>query len=347
MSTLKEAVDVYYELSPSDQAAFFLILPGNSKAGEESKNIHALLTETRFSEGIRCARCGSLRVVKNGKRKDGVQRYLCRECGKSFLSTTNTVASCTHKRLSAWMKYFSCMMEKKTLRESSEACGISMGTAFTWRHKILDSLKKTAESVKLSGTVEADEAFFDVSYKGNHTADGFSMPRPARRRGGENHRKGLSEEKACVVCAISKKGTSVSGVAKTGKVSSLCVEKVFSDRIRKGSTLCTDNEKAYISYAKDHGMTLIQMDTDKRTKGKYGIQRINAYHSRLKAFLAGFRGVSTKHLNGYLSWYNLMFSGEKKEKEEVLSEIFQASITAISSTKYRDIANRPALPSVL
>ena len=32
----------------------------------------------------RCAHCGSADVVRDGKRGDGVQKYLCRSCGKRF-----------------------------------------------------------------------------------------------------------------------------------------------------------------------------------------------------------------------------------------------------------------------
>jgi hypothetical protein len=39
------------------------------------------------------------------------------------------------------------MLEQKTLKETSEECHISMSTAFTWRHKILDTL---------SGLINAD-----------------------------------------------------------------------------------------------------------------------------------------------------------------------------------------------
>ena len=44
-----------------------------------------------------------------------------------------------------------------------------MSTAFTWRHKILDTLSELQEKTYLTGIVEADETFFNVSFKGNHS----------------------------------------------------------------------------------------------------------------------------------------------------------------------------------
>ena len=31
-----------------------------------------------------CPRCGSVAIVKKGKAKNGEQRYLCRDCGRTF-----------------------------------------------------------------------------------------------------------------------------------------------------------------------------------------------------------------------------------------------------------------------
>ena len=58
-----------------------------------------------------------------------------------------------------------------------------MSTAFTWRHKILDTLRELTEKVYLTGIVEADETFFNVSFKGNHKrSHDFTMPRKAHTR---------------------------------------------------------------------------------------------------------------------------------------------------------------------
>ena len=101
------------------------------------------LIETRITTDQGCIYCGSTHVVKNGIRKDGTQRFLCRDCKKSFLPTTKSVISRTRKNPSVWASYLNCMMNKKTLRETSEECGICIATAFSWRHKILDALQKT------------------------------------------------------------------------------------------------------------------------------------------------------------------------------------------------------------
>ena len=63
---------------------------------------------------------------------------------------------------------------------------------------------------------------------------------------------------------------------------------------------------AYIPFATSNDLKLIQLKTGKAKKGIYHIQHINSYHSTLKHFINGFRGVSTKYLNNYLIWNNFL-----------------------------------------
>ena len=346
MSDLKDIITSFKKLSFSERAAFYYTV--SVDAGLSATHLQSFLIETRITDGHSCIHCSGTHVVKNGTRRDGTQRYLCRDCGKSFIPRSLSITSGTRKKLSVWTAYLRCMLEKKTLRESSEECGISMVTAFAWRHKILDALHDMTEKVLLDGTVEADETFFDVSYKGNHRQ--FNLPREARKRGGSVHTGGLSSEKVCVPCAVSEEGIAYARPAKLGKVSSECVRAVFDGVISPQATLCTDHEQAYPGFAREQGIALIQMDTGCRIKedhGKvYGIQRINAYHSHLKGFIQRFRGVATKYLDNYITWNNLLVNS-RRNKEEFLSLLLSELLVVRMAIRNRDIPGRAPLPGIL
>ena len=67
----------------------------------------------------------------------------------------------------------------------------------------MDALQNMADDVTLDGIIEADETFFAISYKGNHSkSKTFAMPRKAHKRGHSTHIRGLSQEKVCVPCAL-------------------------------------------------------------------------------------------------------------------------------------------------
>ena len=77
--------------------------------------------------------------------------------------------------------------------------------------------------------------------------------------------------------------------------------------------------------------------------GIYHIQSINNYHSRLKAFLKPFNGVSTKYLNNYLVWFNLVkFAKEPDiEKQHIFLDYV---LSTTKSVKCRTLSDRPNLP---
>ena len=73
------------------------------------------------------------------------------------------------------------------------------------------------------------------------------------------------------------------------------------------------------------------------------IQHLNAYHSKLKAFLASFKGVSTKYLNNYLTWNNVVGArrGGLAEKAMVLLDLVVSALFPETSLA---IPNRSPLP---
>ena len=76
--------------------------------------------------------------MKNGKRKDtNRQKYLCRDCKRSFSDTTNTITFHSKKSYNVWENYISCLLKGMTLADTAKEIGISVTTSFAWRHKIL------------------------------------------------------------------------------------------------------------------------------------------------------------------------------------------------------------------
>ena len=56
----------------------------------------------------------------------------------------------------------------------------------------------------VDGIVEMDETFVAESFKGNHKKSGFEMPRPARKRGKQVKKRGISNEQVCIATAIDR-----------------------------------------------------------------------------------------------------------------------------------------------
>ena len=149
MSELKDVIIAYKNLSFVDRIVFYSTMSNDIDISEH--NLQQFLIETRLNDGCSCIYCSGDHVVRNGKRKDGIQRFLCRDCKRSFIPSSDSVISGTRKRLSVWARYLECMLNKKTLKESSQICSLSITTAFIWRHKILDALSELVDKVYLDG----------------------------------------------------------------------------------------------------------------------------------------------------------------------------------------------------
>lgn len=288
-----------------------------------------------------CPHCQSTKFVKNGTSR-GTIRFLCKDCNKTFTNTNNTIFFSSKKDISVWKTYIHCMIEKYSLRKTAEICDISLPAAFTWRHKILDTLQDMMSEVELDGVVEADETFIPLSFKGHHK--NFKLPRLSKKRGSPASRRGLSKEQVCVSCGVNLDGLSISKISNLGKPKLQDIESVLDGKIRKDSILVTDSFRAYLKLAKDMQLSHIRIPRNHYKVGTFNIQTINSYHSRLKAMIIyNFKGVSTKYLNNYLVYHNFVnFAKEtRQDKERIL---LNHIINTNCISKSIEISNRPTIP---
>ncbi len=308
MSEVNLVYQMYNTLSKSDKMRFMQMLGMPPQMTEiiDSSTMEEFLGKYRFHDGVCCPHCGLVDVKKNGKTKTGHQRFQCKGCGKSFTYATRTIFHGAKLPLDTYLRYVHCMMHGMTVRATAYECRISKNASFFLRHKILDALQEMQSKVKLDGIVEADETFFRISFKGNHSrSQFFSMPREPHMRGERSKKRGISLEKVCVPCAVNRDGKSIAQIANLGRASVRSISSVFGGRISPDAVLCTDKHNAYVGFAEREGINLLQLKSTQRVSGTLGIQHINGYHSQLKTFMERFHGVATKYLNNYLVWHNL------------------------------------------
>lgn len=339
--TVSDILKIIHSL-PQEEQNMLKALITNTPAS--AFKIEHLIAEERHTHGIVCPCCGAVgNVSRNGHRKDGKQRYLCKDCGKSSVANTNSITAGTRKNLDTWKRYIRCMVNGLSIRKSAELCDIHRNTSFIWRHKILDALQKAWEPIVLEGIVEADETFFAVSYKGNHKKSAFVMPRKPHKRGKSIKVRGLSAEQVCVPCAIDRSGQAISRIANLGRVNTKNLHSIFDNKIEDDATLCTDKMNAYVRFANKNSLNLIQLKSGKAMKGIYNIQRINSYHSKLKLFLRPFKGVSTKYLNNYLMWHNFV-NLRGSTLFDKANTMLRTSIASKISVKAATLSRRPSIP---
>jgi len=185
-------------------------------------------------------------IRRNGSVR-GRRRFRCRGCGRTFSARTGTVRHYSHKDDATWATYIRHMADGLTLPKIVERMEITLRTAFTWRHKIIHAMRGM-DGPRLSGIVEADETYFDLSFKGQRK----DMPRPPRRRGRKSKKRGISKDKVCVLTATDRRRGAFLRSACLGRMSVGDLRRLFEDPVSwNDSVLVTDGHRAYATLAEE------------------------------------------------------------------------------------------------
>lgn len=255
-------------------------------------------------EGLKCPHCQSAAVKGHGQYR-GRSRFKCKSCKSTFNDWTNTPLSGAHS--AEKMTAFTLRMGNggMSIRDSADEVGVSVPTAFSWRHKILHGYS-VAPSRKLKGIAEADDLFFLFSEKGDKTV---SKRRAPRKRGGVASKPGISDEQVPVLFGCDREGELILARAGRGQLTVKEVEGVLGGRVDPNATLCIDSNTSLKAFAKANEIHFKALNASKGQRvidDVYHIQHVNGAHSRFRKWMKQFNGVSTKHLNSYAQWFGLL-----------------------------------------
>ena len=113
--------------------------------------------EACFDAAPKCPHCAHAQLHRHG-RSEGLQRYRCCACGRTFNALTGTpLARLRHK--AKWLDFLQTMQASLTVRQSARDVGVHRNTSFRWRHRFL-AWSKNDRPEQLHGITEADETYF-------------------------------------------------------------------------------------------------------------------------------------------------------------------------------------------
>lgn len=264
------------------------------------KERHPKLTETGEVRLINtvvpesCPHCAERQMSKFGQTKNGVKRYICKGCGKTFTPITGTIFDGHKISISEWMEY--CLNIFRYLSITADAW--NNRNAFTtsryWLEKLFLVLDGYYSDMILSGRVWFDETYYTVrSTEITRKPDG-TKPR------------GLSKNQLCigvacteneVLCLCEGKGQPTARKAYT----------TFADHIAPKSTLVHDAAQA-------HGLLIEKLNLISEAYVSAEIKnlpdkdnplnRVNQVHARLKNFLYAHNSFNRDSIDGYLNVFN-------------------------------------------
>jgi transposase-like protein len=285
----------------------------------------------RFSEPPICPHCGGHEIVRNGKYS-GKQRYKCKFCRTTFSDFTSTPLSMTHYP-DKWKDFMECMLQGMSLRTTASKIKVSYVTLFYWRHKILEALRQIVPE-EMNGVIEADDIYVAYSRKGSRHIDGKAKRQHVKSVSSFN----MSGKDVCVLAASDHFRNVISVAACRGYLRKENIDKAIGGFVDSKTILCSNNKSAYVLFSNIKKIKHYRITgMVHRQEEKYGIATVKKYIKDCMRWLARFKGVATRYLNNYLSWYKFLDNIDFDSTMEGIKKIAECISTKMVCETYSSI----------
>ena len=273
-----------------------------------------------------CPYCSGRQVILYGK-KHGKQRFLCKECSHTFITTTHTMMSKSHYGEDIWHEMFLDTIAGNALSFSEKRLGISHQAAFNMRHKILIAMQDVFSDnpTTLGDVCELDETYVLDCYKGKKLPETFT--RGPRKHGAKAGKRGISNEYICLCTGVQRKGDVIVAAANRAKPSMEELASVFDGHIEDGSLFLTDGLRSYRVLESMADCTV--KNVEKESASFYHLNTVNNLRSYIKRQYDFYRGVATKYINRY----NVLFAVAYRKTAEVLGKL-SSLLFRVGQTSY-------------
>ena len=223
-----------------------------------------------------CPNCNGKDYIKFGKYK-GIQRYKCKECDKTFSKTTKALWSYSKKEPEKWVKFMELMLQKSSLRVCSKILEINISTAFAWRHKVMNFIHQDVNPDKLEGKVFITKTMQKENFKGcrNITT--------------------LERKNVWIVAAKDRRDSMIVLPVCRQYWNANSFDKLIYSQIDENSYIVSDYDRYMMNVAKKHNKGIVL--------NSYKEECIKNFRGNIKRWIGGFKGVATKYLEGYLSYF--------------------------------------------
>lgn len=273
-----------------------------------------------------CSYCVSHTVIRYG-HKCRKQRFFCKSCGKTFVSTTHTIMSNSHFPAEAWREAIHDTVHGNAIDITAKKIGCSHQAVFDMRHKVLMALQQLPEinGVCLVEVSEFDETFVLNCYKGKEMDD--SIPRRPRRHGAKAEKEASLMRMCASAPASSAKGRPLPPQS-PGQRNCLAYSRVI---LRTVPSPLFDGLRSYqaLPGIADCIVRVCNVPGAEDTCF-YNLNTVNGFHSFIKQRYVFYRGVASKYINRY----NALFSTAYRNSEGIIRRLISAVLTVTGTDYY-------------
>jgi transposase-like protein len=133
---------------------------------------YALVRQHRWPKGVRCPRCDSAAVARDGRddSQPHRQRYHCTACGSRFDDLTGAILAGHHQPLRVWVLCLYFMGLNLSNRQIAQELDLNQSDVQLMTEQLRTGLVAKSPPVRLEGEVEIDEVYVVAGHRGNPAA---------------------------------------------------------------------------------------------------------------------------------------------------------------------------------
>ena len=320
-----------------------------------------------------CPHCGSLSFNRHGKTTGGVQRYLCKDCGKTFSENYGLITHYTHLQEWQWLEAVRGTINGESLTNIAKNMNVSTATAWLCRIKLYKMIQDIYGYCDTFNSItEADGTYVRLSFKGKRDRNWFidtlgRLPRHHRTKaeridyigkdfnrlakakphclremimGSQKKLTGCdmidrNHQQVCILTAVDRSNHIYVQPVSAGSADSSDVKKYLQGRLKGEAVLVTDGHHSYKYLCHTNNIRHVEIPSKQHFSGTFNLGRVNSLHSSLKRFLGKH---ADRPATKYLDLYLMMFWWLEKQKEQSKNELMQRLFHI--ATGYVDNATR-------
>lgn len=307
-----------------------------------------------------CVYCGSSRLKDHGFTSSGNQRYLCKDCGKTFTENHGSAIRYSHLDKDLWLEILKGIVNNHSLPVIAKDTDLAQSTVWLCRIKVCNAIKDMYGYNDLfSGVGEADEYYCRAAFKGKRDAEFFiytlgRMPRHHRNRQEKidyliknglydrlsiedpdyleellsddtKMKRGISNEQICILTLVDQNNTLYLEPVSVGRLEKAMAKAKLKQKFSGDNNIfVTDDHKAYDRIMYGTGVKHQVVPANEHKKSKYNLAKVNSVHSSLTSYMDRFNGkvYTTKYLDLTLMLFWWLFKYRDYSTEEKAQTLY-------------------------
>ncbi|WP_254529868.1 IS1595 family transposase [Natrinema gelatinilyticum] len=279
-----------------------------------------LLQQVRWRDGVTCPRCRSDLTVRNGSYGH-FQRYLCKDCDRTFNDKTGTIFAHSKIALRRWLfSIYAFLRFNTSLRQLQCEIEVTHKTI----HRRIERFARAldAPSLDLVGPVEIDEVYVSAGKKGRER-DSWSRSRGLSTRG-----RGTYDGDKPPVFILADRGTGQRYVIPAKAADESTIRLLLADRQEESLTVFTDGFRAYDPLEEDDAFTreYVVHGVGEYADDEIHVNTCESHASLTRQWLSPHRGISKYKLTQYLRAFQPRRELYRKPGRDALKHAIQATL---------------------